>query len=183
MSPPQFSSNRESLYVAHHSKKGTLILSHTINHTAAVLIRDLSSLPPFPVMQSTIDTFFTHVHNQPYSFFQEASFRLKLDSNILPRCLVLAVLASAVRFSTHEFYAGKTQEATEIYARESWLTVLSDHLTVEENMSLSVVQTMNMLAVTDYTGMVNTDSDPKSRLSSLADISSSTQLVVLAPGG
>lgn len=104
-------------------------------------------------MQSVIDTFFTHVHNQPYSFFQEASFRLKLDSNLLPRCLVLAVLASAVRFSTHDFFSGKTQEATEIYARDSWLTVLSDHLTVEENMSLSVVQTMNMLAVTDYTGM------------------------------
>ena len=125
-------------------------------------------------MQSVIDTFFTHVHNQPYSFFQEASFRLKLDSNLLPRCLVLAVLASAVRFSTHDFYAEKTQEATEIYARESWLTVLRDHLTVEENMSLSVVQTMNMLAVTDYTGMVKMGSlqfapSTKSRLSGLTD--------------
>lgn len=106
-------------------------------------------------MQSVIDTFFTHVHNQPYSFFQEASFRFKLDDNSLPRCLVLAVLASAVRFSSHGYYAGKTQEATETYSRESWLAVLSDHLTVEENMNLSVVQSMTMLAVADYTGMTH----------------------------
>lgn len=103
-------------------------------------------------MRSVVDTFFTHVHNQPYSYFQESSFRLRLDSNALPRCLILAVLASAIRFSNHEYFAGKTQEATDAYARESWLAVLSDHLTVEENMNVSVVQTVNMLAIVDYTG-------------------------------
>lgn len=102
-------------------------------------------------MQSVVDTYFTHVHNQPYSFFHEPSFRSKLASQSLPRCLVLAVLASAVRFSNHEYYAGRTKEATEAYSRESWLAVLSDHLTVEENMNPTVVQTMTMLAVADYT--------------------------------
>lgn len=102
-------------------------------------------------MQSVIDTYFTHVHNQPYSFFQEQSFRSKLASHSLPRCLVLAVLASAIRFSRHEYYADRTREATEVYSRESWLAVMSDHLTVEENMNLSVVQTMTMLSVADYT--------------------------------
>jgi hypothetical protein len=62
------------------------------------------------------------------------------------------VLASAVRFSTHEFYAGRTLEASEVYAREAWLSVLTDHLTVEDNMGVQVVQTVNMLAVIDYTG-------------------------------
>jgi hypothetical protein len=62
------------------------------------------------------------------------------------------VLASAVRFSRHEFYAGRCLEASEVYAREAWLSVLADHLTVEDNMGVHVVQTVNMLAVIDYTG-------------------------------
>lgn len=104
-------------------------------------------------MRSVIDTYFIHVHNQPYSYFQESSFREKLKNHELPRCLVLAVLASAVRFSAHDFYAGKTHEAVDTYARESWLSVLTDHLTVENNLDIAVVQTVNMLAVIDYTGM------------------------------
>ncbi|KAF7162826.1 hypothetical protein CNMCM5623_007948 [Aspergillus felis] len=112
--------------------------------------------PSQSVLSSVIDTYFTHVHNQPYSNFQETTFRQGLQNGTLPRCLILAVLASAVRFSTHEFYAGRTLEASEEYAREAWLSVLTDHLTVEDNMGVHVVQTVNMLAVIDYTaGRVN----------------------------
>ncbi|KAF9889610.1 hypothetical protein FE257_007118 [Aspergillus nanangensis] len=117
----------------------------------AGLQTDHFSLPPRPVLRSVIDTYFIHVHNQPYSYFQEASFRQRLESNLLPRCLVLAVLASAVKFSTHEYYAGKTREATEKYARESWMSVLTEYMAVEENMNVHVVQTVNLLAIVDYT--------------------------------
>ncbi|PKY09427.1 hypothetical protein P168DRAFT_278909 [Aspergillus campestris IBT 28561] len=113
--------------------------------------KDPFSFPPPPVMRSVIDTYFIHVHNQPYSYFQESSFREKMKNHELPRCLVLAVLASAVRFSSHNFYAGKIHEAVDTYARESWLLVLTDHLTVENNLDIAVVQTVNMLAVIDYT--------------------------------
>lgn len=113
-----------------------------------------SSIPPAPVLRALIDTYFVHVQSQPYSYFQEASFRQKLENNLLPRCLILAVLASAVRFSNQPFYAGKIHEASEAYATESWLSVLTEHLTVEDNMNLAVVQTVNLLAVLDYTGMV-----------------------------
>ncbi|KAF7168501.1 hypothetical protein CNMCM6106_003668 [Aspergillus hiratsukae] len=93
---------------------------------------------------------------QQPSNFQESTFRQGLQNDTLPRCLLLAVLASAVRFSTHEFYAGRCLEASEVYAREAWLSVLTDHLTVEDNMGVHVVQTVNMLAVIDYTaGRVN----------------------------
>ncbi|KAE8373930.1 hypothetical protein BDV26DRAFT_54402 [Aspergillus bertholletiae] len=112
--------------------------------------------PPQSALRAVIDTYFVHVHNQPYSYFQEASFRRRFDHNLLPRCLLLAVLASAVRFCTHEFYAGRSLKASEAYAREAWLAVLSDDLTVEENMSLHVVQAVNILVVVDYTaGRVN----------------------------
>lgn len=113
------------------------------------------SFPPPPVLRSVIDTYFDHVHNKPYSYFQEASFRQKLEANSLPRCLVLAVLSSSVRFSTHEYYVGKKHEASEKYSRESWLSVLAEHLTVEDSLNVHVVQTVNLLAIVDYTGMVH----------------------------
>ncbi|XHG09050.1 hypothetical protein AWENTII_012129 [Aspergillus wentii] len=110
-----------------------------------------NAFPPSPVLQSLIDTYFLRVHNQPYSYFQESLFRQRLDNNLLPRCLVFAVLASAVRFSTHEYFNGRTHEASETYARESWLAVLADHLTVEDSMNVHVVQAVNLLAIVDYT--------------------------------
>ncbi|KAL3440365.1 hypothetical protein BJX65DRAFT_290640 [Aspergillus insuetus] len=112
--------------------------------------------PPQPILLSVIDAYFEHAHNQPYSYFHERTFRHKLLSSTLPRCLLFAVLAAAVRFSTDEFYAGRTLEASEIYAREAWLAVLRDELTSEDNPALHVVQTANILAVVDYTaGRVN----------------------------
>ncbi|PYH40463.1 Zn(II)2Cys6 transcription factor [Aspergillus saccharolyticus JOP 1030-1] len=112
--------------------------------------------PSPSVLDSIIDTYFLHVHNQPYSNFQETGFRQELQNGTLPRCLIQAVLASAVRFTTHEFYAGRVLETSEVYAREAWLSVLTDHLTVEDNVGVHVVRTVNMLAVIDYTaGRVN----------------------------
>lgn len=113
------------------------------------------SYPPESVLRCVIDTYFEHVHNQPYSYFQEASFRQKLQSNALPRCLVLAVLSSAVRFSKNDYFTGKTRDASEKFARESWLSVLTEHLTVEDNLNVHVVQTVNLLAVVDYTGKLH----------------------------
>ena len=108
--------------------------------------------PPKTVVLSVIDDYFTHAHNQPYSYFQEDSFRNKLQNEALPRCLLLAVLALAVRYSTNAFYTGRTLEASGVYAREAWLAILQDELILEDNMTLHVVQTANILAVVDYTG-------------------------------
>lgn len=44
-------------------------------------------------------------------------------------------------------------EASEGYAREAWLSVLQDHLTVEDIPNLHVAQTTNLLAIVDFTGM------------------------------
>lgn len=107
----------------------------------------IRSIPPTPILHAVVDAYFDHVHNNPYSHFQEARFRQRLNSNLLPRCLLLAVLASAVRFSTHQYYEGRTHEASEPYAKESWLSVLSDHLTMEDNLNVHVVQTLNLAHV------------------------------------
>lgn len=103
-------------------------------------------------MQSLVDSFFLHVHNQPYSYFHEQTFRDRLAYGLLPKCVVFAVLASALRFSDVENFRGSIHEATEAYAREAWLSILSDHMTAENSLNLYVAQATNMLAIIDFTG-------------------------------
>ncbi|KAK1470610.1 hypothetical protein CCUS01_06375 [Colletotrichum cuscutae] len=42
--------------------------------------------------------------------------------------------------------------AIEAYAREAWLSVLGDHMTVEDSCNLEVAQATNILAIIDFTG-------------------------------
>ncbi|UKZ72886.1 hypothetical protein TrVFT333_000523 [Trichoderma virens FT-333] len=104
-----------------------------------------------PVMAHLIDTYFLHVHNQPYTYFHEQSFRERLNYGVVPKCLLFAILASALKFSDSDYFAGCRREATEAYAREAWLALLNDHLTVENNPSLQVAQASNILGVVDFT--------------------------------
>ncbi|KAF4465222.1 hypothetical protein FALBO_7937 [Fusarium albosuccineum] len=110
-----------------------------------------STMPPDDVVQHLVDTYFIHAHNQPYAYFQEEHFRQLLSFMLLPRCLIFAVLASSVRFSKHEYFQGQTHEAMEGYARQAWLCVLNEHLTVENDPNLHVAQTTNLLAIVDFT--------------------------------
>ncbi|RAH64593.1 Zn(II)2Cys6 transcription factor, partial [Aspergillus aculeatinus CBS 121060] len=107
-------------------------------------------MPPQSVLDSTVDAYFIHVHNQPYSNVQEASFRRTLEDRSLPNCLILALLAAAVRFSTHDFYRSRQREMSEVYTREAWLSVLMNHLN-EDSIDIKTVQTINILAVIDFT--------------------------------
>lgn len=108
-------------------------------------------MPPPPVMAHLIDTYFLHVHNQPYTYFHEQSFRERLNYGLVPKCLLFGILASALKFSDSDYFAGCRREATEAYAREAWLALLNDHLTVENNPTLQVAQASNILGVVDFT--------------------------------
>ncbi|CCT73174.1 uncharacterized protein FFUJ_10152 [Fusarium fujikuroi IMI 58289] len=110
-----------------------------------------STMPPDDVVQHLVDTYFTHVHNQPYAYFQEEHYRQLFSFMLLPKCLTFAILASSVRFSDHEYFLGRTHDAMEGYARQAWLCVLSDHLTVENEPNFHVAQTTNILAIIDFT--------------------------------
>lgn len=123
-------------------------LKHPLTSSSSVF----STMPPEPVVQHLVDAYFVHSHNQPYSYFQEERFQQLRSFGLLPKCLVLAVLASSVRFSNHEYFKGRTHEAMEAYAREAWLAVLNDHLTAENCPNLYVAQTTNILAIVDFTG-------------------------------
>ncbi|KAH6988341.1 fungal-specific transcription factor domain-containing protein [Ilyonectria destructans] len=110
-----------------------------------------TTLPPPAVVQSLVDTYFNHIHNQPYSYFQEDNFRQKCADGLLPKCLFFAVLASALRFSGDKYYKGSIHEAMEAYAREAWLSVLHDHMTADDRPNLHVAQTTSILAIIDFT--------------------------------
>lgn len=103
-------------------------------------------------MQALIDTYFARVHDQPYSFFHEVDFRQRFESDRLPRHLLLAISALAIRFLNHPSFSGRVHEASAAYSRQAWLLVLTEHLMVLNNVTLSVVQTISILAVVDYTG-------------------------------
>jgi hypothetical protein len=112
-----------------------------------------NGLPPTDTLQSLIDTFFLRVHNRPYSYLQETSFRCNLETGSIPNYLLLAIIAASARFSVDEYYAGRTREATEAYARESWVLVLTEHFMVDEHPRIEVIQTLNILAIIDYTSI------------------------------
>ncbi|RSL38053.1 hypothetical protein CEP53_015222, partial [Fusarium sp. AF-6] len=107
-------------------------------------------LPPVQVLRSVIKTYFSCFHNQPYSFFHETSFMKRFESNCLPNCLLLAVLALAVRFS--EDYHGQSWAVSDAFSHQSWLCVLQDNLSHDEGLNLDVVQTATILSIVDYTG-------------------------------
>lgn len=107
--------------------------------------------PPEDVFMAVIDSYFTYVQNQPYSFFHEQIFRQRLSKH--PRHLVLAVMATAVRFCSHPYFTGRALETSVEYANRSWKLIVSDCFTVGKEAEVSAVQTVALLGLFDFTGM------------------------------
>ena len=99
-----------------------------------------------------VDTFFDYCHNQPYSFFHEGKFRGHIVQQTIPTHLLLAVMASAVRFSCHPYFVGGTHEASVGFANRAWKSVVSDCFTTGKAAEVSIVQTIALLALFDFTG-------------------------------
>ncbi|KAF5544235.1 3-hydroxymethyl-3-methylglutaryl-coenzyme a lyase [Fusarium napiforme] len=141
---------RSSTYLGNGSD-GQRRLSDAVSSSPEQAESITPTMPPDDVVQHLVDTYFTHVHNQPYAYFQEEHYRQLFSFMLLPKCLTFAILASSVRFSDHEYFSGRTHDAMEGYARQAWLCVLSDHLTVENEPNFHVAQTTNILAIIDFT--------------------------------
>jgi hypothetical protein len=125
-----------------------------------LLDADLEATSPTPegyhvpddVLMPIIDTYFTCVQNQPYSFFHEGNFRQGLAKNDLPDHLVLAVVASAMRFCIHPALPADSHELAVSYANKSWKSVVSNCFGLSTTANLSIVQTIALLALFDFTG-------------------------------
>ncbi|TVY37813.1 putative transcriptional regulatory protein [Lachnellula subtilissima] len=109
------------------------------------------SLPPAHVLSSLVDTYFTHVQNQPYCFFHPRRFRQRLSDGLLPDYLLFAVLASALRFSNNSYYNGAYAEATTMYARESWKQIVMSWLATESDPDIGLCQAITLLSIIDFT--------------------------------
>lgn len=109
-------------------------------------------VPPMPVLEDLTDKYFTNFHNQPYSYFLETAFRTRLQDGALPKHVLLAFSATAARYSNHQFFEGRNNEAMETYARKAWNIVLHQVFSSEQGLDLYVVQSTNLLAIIDFTG-------------------------------
>ncbi|RKL09115.1 hypothetical protein BFJ70_g16731 [Fusarium oxysporum] len=108
------------------------------------------AFPPRAVLLGCVNDYFRHCHNQPYSFFHEASFRQSLEHGLLPDHLVLAVLASAVRFSSDPFFCDPHESAVQ-YANRSWKAIVVSCLAHNQAAQVQTVQTITLLAIFDFT--------------------------------
>lgn len=110
---------------------------------------------PEEVLLAVVDTFFECCHNQPYSFFHEATFRRRLSERSLPSYLILAVLATATRFCLHPFFSGRIFESSVGFADQAWKSVVSNDFKAGSATELATVQTMALLGLFDFTGMLH----------------------------
>lgn len=109
---------------------------------------------PLPVFLDLVDEYFIHCHNQPYSFFHEANFRQSLAEQRLPRYLLYAMMASAVRFSSNDFFEDK-DEAAEVFAIKSWDCFVPSSIARRGVGDLNSVQAIALLAIYDLTGSLH----------------------------
>ena len=107
--------------------------------------------PPIDIQLRAADVYFQYCHNQPYSLFHEQTFREKLTACQVPFHLLFAFLASVVRYSTDAYYGDKI-DAIATYTRCSWKAIVMPWNGIEDDAGISIVQTMLLLAIIDYTG-------------------------------
>lgn len=111
-----------------------------------------SDIPPPEIAWLVIDDFFKYSHNQPYSFFHEANFRATFLHGMLPEYLLLAVLASGLRFSNNLFFDGKQRNAARTYADKAWSLIIGQCFS-DDNPDHRLVQAITLLSIFDFVGM------------------------------
>ncbi|UPK96105.1 hypothetical protein LCI18_007040 [Fusarium solani-melongenae] len=108
-------------------------------------------IPPSPVVESLVDTYFRYCHCQPYAYFRQQKFRERLFDNALPKWLILAFIATASRFSDDDFFQGQQEEAANSFADAAWSEIHENVFSEDSFLNHHVVQALSMLAVLDFT--------------------------------
>lgn len=107
-------------------------------------------LPPLDTILGACDVYFRYCHNQPYSLFHEDSFRTKLSQGEVPTHLLYAFLASTIRYSEDPYFHDKVAALT-AYTAQSWKSIVMPWNGIQSDAELSIVQTILLLAIVDYT--------------------------------
>jgi hypothetical protein len=112
---------------------------------------DLISLLNAEILQALAAVYISCCHRKAYSFFHEEIFRQNLDNANLPAYLLLAFVATAVRFSVGPCFAGCQTECRDTYAMFAWSGLRENALSKARNMDVKMVQAASMLGIVDYT--------------------------------
>ncbi|EXJ71021.1 uncharacterized protein A1O5_06014 [Cladophialophora psammophila CBS 110553] len=112
--------------------------------------RDFSSLPDVSIFRSLVEVYFQRCHNQPYSFFHEEMFRHDYEAGLLPEYLMYAFAAAACRFSDHDFYQQRRDEAIDAYAQSSFGQIFEHSFSVSDSLEPWMAVSLSILAVVDF---------------------------------
>lgn len=115
-------------------------------------LRSFTTPPPAAILKHLVDVYFLNCHNQPYCFFHEASLRRNFLADAVPQYLQLAIAATAVRYSRHEYYKDNQDAAIRAYARASWLILLERFFASDHHPDVAMAQATALLAVTEFVG-------------------------------
>ncbi|KAK4505483.1 hypothetical protein PRZ48_003446 [Zasmidium cellare] len=118
---------------------------------ATVTTSEFSTLPNHDIQRHLIDVYFEHNHNQPYSYFHETTFRRRFDDGCVPEYLMLAFIATACRFSDHDFVRDRRMEAMTEDANASWRQIYDESFSSDANLDFPMVQATSMLAAIEFT--------------------------------
>ncbi|CBX93629.1 hypothetical protein IAQ61_008295 [Plenodomus lingam] len=111
---------------------------------------DFACLLDRGTLQALADIYFRHCHQQPYTYFHEATFRQNLDQESFPSYLIYAFAATAVRFSKDPRFVGRQAEAMNCYSRMAWSDIMEQSFSDNHSLSISTVQAASMLGIIDY---------------------------------
>ncbi|CRG91263.1 Nitrogen assimilation transcription factor nirA [Talaromyces islandicus] len=109
------------------------------------MLGDLSHITK-DVMLDAFDTYFLYCHNKPYYVCEPNIFRRKLAQGQIPVYLQLALLASAIRYSSHPHWKWQRQAAIDNNARYSWAMIMSSP---EALTDVSAIQALALLTIVD----------------------------------
>ncbi|KAK4555530.1 hypothetical protein LTR86_007283 [Recurvomyces mirabilis] len=113
--------------------------------------RRFAELPPPAVFKHLTEVYFRNCQNQPYCFFHEPRMRRSLLEQEVPQYLMLAMAASAVRYSMHDWYKHDKNTAVEGYAHAAWRILLERFFASDSCLDVAMAQATALLAVVDYT--------------------------------
>ncbi|KEF57346.1 uncharacterized protein A1O9_05263, partial [Exophiala aquamarina CBS 119918] len=99
-----------------------------------------------------VDTYFKYCHGQPYSMFHEETFRSDLSRSILPPYLILAIVASTLRYSQDPCYKGSLCSASNEFAAQAWRAILVECFESESGPDYRTVQGTILLAIHQFVG-------------------------------
>lgn len=113
------------------------------------------SLPPYEEQLMLVDLYFLYFHNQPYSLFHESDFRIRFHTGTLPDYLLLAVMVNSFRFVNNSSTAQERLQIAATFADSAWQSISKDCFSGKDAVNLSIIQTLTLLCIFDFTGEFN----------------------------